>query len=87
MYILDHSPLDGKTAVQEICDRVELKIIEVKHLKENGGDFRGWNIYLCNISLKDEDHILLIKLIRASDFLITTLGYGIPLQGKGTLYL
>ncbi|KAG6886618.1 hypothetical protein C0992_003154, partial [Termitomyces sp. T32_za158] len=85
LHVTENSSLAQDKAVAEIMDNLSVKFIEVKRSAANGGNFRGWNVYLHKSSLCDADHIQLIQLMRTCDFPTATFGYGVPLKGKDTL--
>ncbi|KAG6879804.1 hypothetical protein C0992_011355 [Termitomyces sp. T32_za158] len=83
-HVLKNSSLPVSRAMNEVLENISVQYIEVKRSTARGGNFRGWNIYLHNSSLSDEDHAKLIRLMRACDY-PTVFGCGIPLRGKDIL--
>ncbi|KAG6875483.1 hypothetical protein C0992_003663 [Termitomyces sp. T32_za158] len=84
-FIMEASPLAEGAAIQEILENLVVKFIEVKRSPANGGNFRGWNLYLQHSSLSNDDHFRLMKLLRKCDFPTATAGFGTPLRGKDLL--
>ena len=70
-----------KDLLASIC----VSFIEDKKSNVNGGDFRGWNIYIKHSYLADANHVKLIQIIRSCQFPSATAGFGLPLRGKDTL--
>lgn len=85
-HVMESAPIPLDCAMLQILESISIKYIEVKRSPMSRGDFQGWNIYLNNSCLSDDDHIELIKLMRARKYPTATTGYGISLQGKDTLF-
>lgn len=84
-HIMEVSLLPLDRTMSEILESILVKYIKVKRSPTNGGDFWGWNVYLHNSCLTDNDHVKLIKIMRACKFPTATSGFGISLCGKDTL--
>ncbi|KAG6895226.1 hypothetical protein C0992_002483 [Termitomyces sp. T32_za158] len=84
-HIGDCAPMSKDLLVRDITDGITVKYIEVKRSPANGGDFRGWNVYLPPTNLNDSDHVKLINIMRTCDFPTAANGYGFPLRGRDVL--
>lgn len=84
-HIAECAPKLKDRVTNDILNNISTKFLDVKRSNANGGDFRGWNVYLHHSYLSDEDHVKLIQLVRLCTFPSATAGFGIPLRGKDTL--
>lgn len=84
-HIVECAPEQPDRVASDILNNISVKFLEVKRSKANGGDFRGWNVFLHHSYLTDDDHIKLIQLMRLCTFPSATAGFGLPLLGKDTL--
>lgn len=84
-HIVECAPDHPDRVVSDILNNISVKFLEVKRNRVNGGDFRGWNIFLHHSFLTDDDHIKLIQLMRTCTFPSATAGFGLPLLEKDTL--
>ncbi|KNZ82217.1 hypothetical protein J132_04177 [Termitomyces sp. J132] len=84
-HIVDCSTGDADFVASNIFNNISVKFIDMKRSNANGGNFRGWNVFLHHSYLSDDDHVKLIQLMRTCTFPSATSGFGLPLLGNKTL--
>ncbi|KAG5337062.1 hypothetical protein C0989_010962 [Termitomyces sp. Mn162] len=84
-HIILSAPERTELVASDIFSSISVKFLEVKRSNANGGNFRGWNVFLNHSYLSDEDHIKLIQFMRTCTFPSATAGFGLPLVESDTL--